>query len=104
MLNEHERRALREIELTVVSDDPALAALFNPRSTRSFRWQRLAYDLVAAMSIVLALVCIPLGQIGPGVGVLVFAALVIALRRLRFAQSVSPQSPTTHPGSTTGRH
>jgi Protein of unknown function (DUF3040) len=84
MLNEHERRALREIELTVASDDPALAALFSPRSDRARYWQRLAYDLVAALSIVLGLVCIPLGQVGAGFVALVFAALVISIRRRRF--------------------
>jgi Protein of unknown function (DUF3040) len=101
MLSEHERRALREIELTVASDDPAFAALLSLRSTHANRAMRLAYDLVAGLSIALVLVCMPLGQVGAGFVALVFAALVILVRRRRFPR-LTPQSPT-RPGSPTGR-
>jgi hypothetical protein len=101
MLSDNERKALREIELRAASDDPAFAAMLSPKSNRAVRRMRLAYDVVAAVAIVLALVCIPLGQVGPGLVALAFGALVIALRRRRFAE-LSPPSPT-RPGSPTGR-
>lgn len=102
MLSEHERRALREIELTVASADPAFAALLSPRSNRAIRRQRIVYDVVAALSVVLAMVCIPLGQVGPGLVALVFAILVVSVRRRRFPRLAPPHSPT-RPGSTTGK-
>jgi len=101
MLSEHERKALREIELTVASDDPAFAAMLSPRSNRAIRRMRWAYDFVAGLSVLLMVVCFPLGQVGAGFVALLFAVLVITLRRRRFAE-LSPQSPT-RPGSPTGR-
>ena len=99
MLSEHERRALREIEQSVAAHDPAFAAMLSPRSNRVIRRMRLAHDVVAGLAIVLALVCLPLGQIGAGLASLLFAGVVIALRRQRFPKVAPPQAPT-RPGST----
>jgi hypothetical protein len=100
MLSEHERRALREIEQIVAAHDPAFAAMLSPRSNRAIRRMRLVYDLVAALAVVLALVCIPLGQVGSGLVALVFGGVVVGVRRRRFSTLAPPQSPTARPGST----
>jgi hypothetical protein len=99
MLSEHERRALREIEQSVAAHDPTFAAMLSPRSNRFVQRMRLAHDLVAGLAIALALICIPLGEIGAGLASLVFAAVVIVMRRQRFPQVSPPQAPT-RPGST----
>ncbi|HEY1972331.1 MAG TPA: DUF3040 domain-containing protein [Pseudonocardia sp.] len=102
MLSDDERRALRDIELTVSAEDPGFAALLSPRTSRVIRRVRFAYDAVAGFSILLALVCLPLGQLSGGFEALLFAALVIALRRRRFPTVPAP-SGIARPGSPTNR-
>jgi len=85
MLSEPEQRVLHEIERTIVASDPGLATLLTARRAGGpGRGARIAYDVVWVLSALLGVLCLVLGQIGPGLGAVVFAALVLELRRMRF--------------------
>jgi hypothetical protein len=103
MLSDEERRALQEIELMASAADPGFAALLSPgSSSRVMRRTRIVYDAVAALSVVLALVCLPLGAVGGGFTALLFAMVVITVRRRRFPSAPAP-SGTSRPGSASTR-
>lgn len=94
MLSEREQQALGEIERTISVTDPRLAALL--RSTRTGRrvhWARLAHDLVIVVSVLSAILCIAVAQVGAGLIALLFAAVVLAVRQLRFANGKEPKKP-----------
>lgn len=85
MLSEREQQALREIERAISTDDPRLAsALRRTKLSTSAWWTRLAHDAVAALAVILAVLCVALGEVGPGFAAGLFAAVVIAIRRRRF--------------------
>jgi hypothetical protein len=102
MLSEEERQALQEIELGATAADPGFAALLSPKSSRIVRRTRMVYDAVAVLSTLLAMVCLPLGAIGGGFTALLFAMVVITVRRRRFPTAPTP-SGTSRPGSTSTR-
>lgn len=84
MLSEPEQRVLHEIERTIAETDPGLATLLSARSRGCGRGARVAHDLVCAFSALLGMLCLVLGQVGPGLAAVVFAAMVLEARRLRF--------------------
>lgn len=85
VLSEREQQALREIERAISADDPRLAsALRRSRTSTSAWWMRLAHDAVAALAVLLAVLCIALGEVGPGFASGLFAVVVIVVRRRRF--------------------
>lgn len=102
MLSDEERRALREIELMAAATDPGFAALLSPGSSHIVRRTRRVYDAVSVFSVVLALVCLPLGAVGGGFTALLFAIVVATVRRRRFPSSPAP-SGTSRPGSASTR-
>jgi Protein of unknown function (DUF3040) len=85
MLSRREGEALREIERMLSADGPGLEVLL--RTQRTDRWWRRVrrvHDLVIAISVLLAVLCLALGQIGAGLVSVVFAAAVVQLRYWRF--------------------
>jgi hypothetical protein len=101
MLSEPEQRALQQIERSMATSDPDLAALLSvpPAPRRGRRARRLAYDAVFALSVLLGLPCLFLGQIGAGLGALLFAAVVLQARRMRFGRVTPPRDRRRRPGS-----
>jgi hypothetical protein len=85
VLSEREQQALREIEQAISADDPGLAsALRRSRMSTSAWWTRLAHDAVAAVAVVLAVLCIALGEVGSGFAAGLCAGVDITLGRWRF--------------------
>ncbi|MCU1653421.1 MAG: hypothetical protein QOI50_5054 [Pseudonocardiales bacterium] len=94
MLSEPEQRVLHEIEQTLVASDPGLASLLaNRRAGEPGRVARVVHDVVFVVAAVLGLLCLVLGQIGSGMVALLFAVLVLEVRRARF--TVPAAQPTT---------
>lgn len=85
VLSEREQQALREIERAISTDDPRLAsALRRSRLSTSAWWTRLVHDAVAVFAALLAVLCVVLGEVGPGFAAGLFAAIVFTVRRRRF--------------------
>jgi hypothetical protein len=94
MLSEPEQRVLHEIEQTLVASDPGLASLLTTRRAGGpGRVARAAHDVVFVLAAVLGLLCLVLGQIGSGMVALLFAVLVLEVRRARF--TVPAQQPAS---------
>jgi hypothetical protein len=90
MLSEPEQRVLHEIERTIVASDPGLASLLTTRKTSGTgRGVKIAHDAVFALSAMLGLLCLALGAIGSGMVALLFAAVVLEVRRTRFPVSAA---------------
>lgn len=86
MLSRREGEALREIERTLAADDPGLEVLL--RTQRTDCWRRRArrlQNVLIVVSVVLALLCLALGQICAGLASGGFAAGVFFVRDWRFA-------------------
>lgn len=95
MLSRREGEALREIERRLSADNPGLDVFL--RTQRTDRWWRRArrvHNVLIVVSLVLALVCLALGQIGPGLASGGFAAGVFLVRDWRFA-AFPGSGPTT---------
>jgi Protein of unknown function (DUF3040) len=92
MLSEPEQRVLHEIERTIVASDPGLASLLTTRrASGTGRGARIAHDAVFVLAGMLGLLCLALGAIGSGMVALLFAAVVLEVRRARFP--VTPVQP-----------
>ncbi|HEX4247377.1 MAG TPA: DUF3040 domain-containing protein [Pseudonocardia sp.] len=92
MLSEPEQRVLHEIERTIVASDPELASLLTTRKDAGTgRGLKIAHDAVFVLSAMLGLLCLALGQIGSGMVALLFAAVVLEVRRARFPVSAVVQ-------------
>jgi len=86
MLSEPEQRVLHEIERRIVASDPGLASLLtSPHGQRKRRGARVAHDVVCVVAAILGVLCLVLGQIASGLAALVFAAVVLEVRKARFA-------------------
>ena len=82
MLSEREAQALRRIEQQLSADDPELAVLMTRTlPLRPSRTRRLVHNLVIGVALVLALLCMALGDVGAGLLAASFAGVVLALRR-----------------------
>jgi hypothetical protein len=92
MLSEPEQRVLHEIERTIVASDPGLASLLTAsHGARRRRGARVAHDVVCVVAALSGVLCLGLGQIASGLAALVFAAVVLEVRRARFPSgSVRP--------------
>jgi peptidoglycan/LPS O-acetylase OafA/YrhL len=94
MLSRREGEALREIERLLAADDPALEVLL--RTQRTDRWWRRArrvHDVLIVVSVLSAVLCLVLRQVGAGLAGAVFAAVVFQLRNHRFAPRPRPGDP-----------
>jgi hypothetical protein len=94
MLSEPEQRVLHEIEQTLAASDPGLASLLSTRRAGGpGRVARVAHDVVFVLAAVSGLLCLVLGQIGSGMVALLFAVVVLEVRRARF--TVPAAQPAT---------
>jgi Protein of unknown function (DUF3040) len=94
MLSEPEQRLLHEIERTIAATDPRLATLLSaPRRHARRRALKIVHDVVCVMSLALGLLCLVLGEVGSGLAAVVFAALVLQTRRMRFPPTPRPRAP-----------
>jgi hypothetical protein len=88
VLSDAERRALRDIEIELLLEDPPLAvALARHRLSWAWPRTRLAYDVVLAVSAAAAILCLVLadaGGIQGGLTSLAFAIVTFAIRVWRF--------------------
>ncbi len=88
MLNDAERRVLRDIEVEMSLGDPKLAAALASHGTeRARNWTRFGHDLVMVVAALLAVICMALSGSGGapgGFAAMGFAVLVGALRLRRF--------------------
>jgi len=90
MLTDRERRTLREIERGLSLDAPDLAEMMRTRRVRrSVNGARLAYDTVAVIAVLSAIGCLFLGVFGSAAVAALFAAVVVGVRRVRFAPKAS---------------
>lgn len=98
MLSERERQALDEIERTISRSDPRLAQMLGrARTDRVARRYRWAHDVVAVVAMLSGVLCLCLGQIGAGLTAVAFAAIVVLVRRARFAPPERPASGPRRP-------
>lgn len=93
MLSGPEQRLLHEIERTIAESDPRLATLLSAPPRGSGRGARIAHDIVCVLSALLGVLCLVLGQVGPGLAAVLFAGVVLESRRLRFPPTAKPRSP-----------
>jgi hypothetical protein len=94
MLSEREQQALGEIERTISTTDPRLAALLrSSRAGQRLDWARLAHDLVIVVSVLSAVLCIVVAEVGAALIALLFAAVVLAVRWRRFVKTNEPNKP-----------
>jgi hypothetical protein len=100
MLSEPEQRMLHQIERSMATSDPDLAALLAaPWARPRKRGHRLAHDLVFVVAVLLGLSCLFLGTVAAGLGSLLFAAVVLQTRRIRFGAVTPPRGRRRRPGS-----
>ncbi|GEL17095.1 hypothetical protein PA7_09320 [Pseudonocardia asaccharolytica DSM 44247 = NBRC 16224] len=85
MLSRWERQSLQEIEQHLQAEDPRLAVMLErAKSARTRRWLRRGYDAVVVLAVLLAGLCLALGEVGSGFAAGAVAVLVFHWRRRRF--------------------
>jgi hypothetical protein len=98
MLSEPEQRRLHEIERILAATDPKLATLLGAPTGGRRRAERILHDVVCAVSLLLGVLCLVLGQVSSGFAGVAFAALVIQARRMRFPPTATARTPVEpHP-------
>ena len=82
MLNDHERKALREVERRLIDDDPRFARHFEARQTRLQRNPRRRGNVIAAvLTVLLAALMLLAGSVFGALATAVTTVLIWAVWR-----------------------
>ena len=81
MLNDHERKALSEVERRLMADDPEFARHFEARQARLQRHPREGAVLAVGGAVLLAVLMLLAGSVTGALGTLVVTVLLWAMWR-----------------------